>query len=42
MSTKLTLSEINKQLERKDLNPQLKESLLTKKRILLNDKTVNK
>jgi hypothetical protein len=42
MSTKLTLNEINKQLEKKDLNPKLKESLLNKKEILSKDKIVNK
>lgn len=42
MSTKLTINEINKQLEKKDLNPELKNSLQLKKNILLNDKTVRK
>ncbi len=42
MSTKLTLTEINKQLEKKDLDPKLKQSLIEKKEILTKDKTVNK
>jgi len=42
MSTKLTLNEINKQLEKKDINPELKASLLNKKNILLTDKVVIK
>lgn len=42
MSTRLTLKEINKQLEKKDLNPDLKASLQQKKNILSKDKTVNK
>ena len=42
MSTKLTLTEINKQLEKKDLDPKLKESLKAKKDILTKDKEVLK
>lgn len=42
MSTKLTINEINKQLEKKDLNPELKNSLQLRKNILLNDKIVRK
>ena len=42
MSTKLTLNEINKQLGKKDLNPDLKASLLQKKNILSKDKNVYK
>jgi len=42
MSTKLTLNEINKQLSKKDLNPQLEKSLKEKKNILLTDKVVKK
>ena len=42
MGTKLTLQEINKQLEKKDINPELKESLKNKKNILLTDKVVKK
>lgn len=42
MSTKLTLTEINKQLEKRDLDPKLKQSLIDKKEILTKDKTVNK
>lgn len=42
MSTKLILNEINKHLDKKDLNPDLKNSLLQKKEILTKDKTVNK
>ena len=42
MSTKLTLQEINKQLEKKELNPNLKKSLSEKKNILTNDKVVKK
>jgi hypothetical protein len=42
MSTKLTLTEINKQLEKKDLNPDLKSSLIDKKKILTKDKIITK
>jgi hypothetical protein len=42
MSTKLTLTEINKQLEKKDLNPDLKNSLIDKKKILTKDKIITK
>ena len=42
MSTKLTLNEINKQLDKKDLPEGLKKSLEQKKEILSNDKTVEK
>jgi hypothetical protein len=42
MGTKLTLYEINKQLNKKELDEQLKQSLLEKKNILSNDKTVEK
>ena len=42
MSTRLTLNEINKQLEKKDINPELKASLLEKQKILLKDKIVHK
>ena len=42
MSTKLTLTEINKQLEKKDLNLDLKNSLIDKKKILSKDKIVTK
>lgn len=42
METKLTLQEINKQLDKKDLDPNLKKSLENKKDILSNDKTVKK
>lgn len=42
MSTKLTLTEINKQLEKKDLPSALKQSLIEKKGILTKNKTVNK
>ncbi len=42
MSTKLTLQEINKQLEKKDLNPNLSKSLKDKKKIITNDKVVRK
>ena len=42
MSTKLSINEINKQLEKKDLDPNLKTSLLQKKEILSKDKIVNK
>jgi len=42
MSTKLTVNEINKQLEKKDLRPDLKASLLEKKKILSKDKTITK
>lgn len=42
MRNKLTLNEINKQLSKKDLNPQLEQSLKDKKQILTNDKVVKK
>ena len=42
MSTRLTLNEINKQLEKKDLNHDLKASLQQKKNILSKDKEVLK
>jgi hypothetical protein len=42
MSTKLTLNEINKQLQKKDLNPELRDSLIEKKKILSKDKIVTK
>jgi hypothetical protein len=42
MSTKLTLKEINKQLQKKDLNPELRDSLIEKKKILSKDKIVTK
>jgi len=42
MGTKSTLNEINKQLEKKDISPELKTSLLNKKNILLTDKVVKK
>lgn len=42
MSTKLTLQEINKQLEKKDLDPSLKKSLENKKNVISSDKTVRK
>ena len=42
MGTRLTLPEINKQLEKKDLDPKLKASLKEKKDILTNDKEVLK
>ena len=42
MSTRLSLNEINKHLEKKDLDAKLKASLKEKKDILLKDKTVKK
>lgn len=42
MGTRLNLNEINKQLEKKDLDPKLKQSLLEKKNILSNDKEIKK
>lgn len=42
MSTKLTLNEINKQLEKKNIDPCLRKSLEDKKKILSSSKTVNK
>lgn len=42
MSTKLTLKEIEKQLQKKELSPDLKKSLENKKNILSNGKTVKK
>ena len=42
MSTKLTLTEINKQLEKKDLPDGLKKDLRTKKDALTNNKDILK
>ena len=42
METKLTLQEINKQLEKKELSEELKKSLEQKKNILSTDKIVKK
>ena len=42
MSTRLTLNEINKQLEKKELNPELKASLIKKKNILSKNQEVKK
>ena len=42
MSTRLTLNEINKQLDKKDLPEKLRKSLEAKKEILSNDKDVKK
>ena len=42
MGTKLTLNEINKQLDKKDLDPKLKASLKEKKDILTHNKEVKK
>lgn len=42
MGTRLNLNEINKQLEKKDLDPKLKQSLIEKKNILSKDKAVRK
>lgn len=42
MSTKLTLQEINKQLAKKDIDPELKKSLENKKNILSNGNIVKK
>lgn len=42
MGTKLTLNEINKQLEKKDISEELRKSLKEKKKIITNDKIVRK
>ena len=42
MSTKLSLNEINKQLEKKDISDELRKSLNDKKKIITNDKIVRK
>jgi hypothetical protein len=42
MGTRLNLNEINKQLEKKDLDPKLKQSLIEKKNILSKDKIIRK
>ena len=42
MGTRLTLYEINKQLNKKELDEQLKQSLKDKQDILSKDKTVEK
>ena len=42
MSTKLSLNEINKQLEKKDIGDELRKSLNDKKKIITNDKIVRK
>lgn len=39
---KNTLQEIEKSLQKKNLDPKIRESLLQKKKILLNYKTVRK
>lgn len=38
----MDLKEINKQLDKKDLDPELRKSLQLKKSILSKDKKVNK
>lgn len=38
----MNLKQINKMLEKKDLNPELKKALEKKKQILLNNKEVKK
>jgi len=38
----MTLEEINKKLERKDLMPEFRKALIIKKHILLNDKEIEK
>jgi len=42
MWTKLTLTEINKQLDKKDLDSAIKKSLKEKKKILTDNKIVRK
>lgn len=42
MGTRMTIHEINKMLEKKNLDPQLRNDLLKKKKILLNGKNVKK
>jgi hypothetical protein len=42
MGTKLSLSEINKQLEKKDLSDDLRKSLKDKKKTISNNKIVKK
>ena len=42
MSTKLSLNEINKQLDKKDISDELRKSLKEKKKIITNDKIVRK
>lgn len=42
MSTKLSLNEINKHLERKDLPEQMRKDLENKKKIISNEKIVKK
>jgi hypothetical protein len=42
MSTKLTLKEIQEQLDKKDISPELRKSLKDKKDILANNKIVKK
>ncbi len=42
MGTRLTLYEINKQLNKKELDDKLKQSLKEKQDILLKNKTVEK
>lgn len=42
MSTKLTLNQINKALEKKDISPEFEKSLKNKKEILTKNKTIKK
>lgn len=42
MGTKLNLNEINKHLDKKDLDADLSKSLKDKKKILENNKTIKK
>ena len=42
MGTKLTLNEINKQLEKKNLNPELQKALFKKQKDISNNKDIKK
>jgi len=42
MGTKLTLQEINKQLEKKNIDPCLRKSLKDKQKALDNNKEIKK
>jgi hypothetical protein len=42
MGTRLTLEEINKQLAKDNLSPELRKALLKKKKELSNDKDIKK
>lgn len=42
MGTRIMLDEIQKKLDREDLTPEMRNELLKRKEILLNDKEIEK